>query len=239
MAFLCGRCLDRLGTMIVISKPLKNTLTKLEKSIYDVFSNESSGHDLHHLKRVMNLAIHIQEKEGGDLTVIAVSALLHDVHRVIQIKTGKYCSPHDSLPQIRILLGSIQLSDLQKQKILHCIEHHEEYSFSSTGKTVWDIEAQIVQDADNLDAIGAIGIGRTFSYGGAHGLDMWIPEKPFDRKIFDEDKPDPSTIHHFYAKLLKLKSNMNTKTAKKIAQSRHDFMLEYLKEFFAEWIGRK
>ena len=105
--------------------------------------------------------------------------------------------------------------------------------------SIIDIETLILQDADNLDAIGAIGIGRTFSFGGAYKITMWIPDKPFDRQNFDESEKDPSIIHHFYSKLLKLKANMNTETAKKMADERHKFMKLFLQEFFDEWNGKK
>lgn len=185
------------------------------------------------------MALTLQKKEGGDKLVIGVAAFLHDLHRIIEKETGKFCPPKDSLPKINELLNKIKISDEQRSKILHCIEHHEEYGFSKTGKTVFDIETLVLQDADNLDAIGAIGVGRTFAYGGAHSLNMWIPEKPFKRKHFDESEEDASTIHHFYSKLLKLKENMNTKTGIKVANKRHKFMELFLNEFFSEWNGEK
>ncbi len=218
---------------------LEQILQHLESQIKELFRNESSGHDIYHLKRVLNNALTLQEKEGGDRLIIAVSAFLHDVHRIMQNESGKFCSPKDSLPKVREILDTAELTEEQKEKILHCIEFHEEYDFSEHGKTVQDIETLILQDADNLDAIGAIGIGRTFSFGGAHDVTMWIPEKPFDRHTFDESEKDPSTIHHFYSKLLKLKENMNTKTAKEMASERHKFMELFLQQFFEEWEGKK
>ncbi|MDP8269673.1 MAG: hypothetical protein P9L97_13195, partial [Candidatus Tenebribacter davisii] len=131
----------------------------------------------------------------------------------------------------------IDVSELQKAKIKHCIEFHEEYDFTETGKTALDIETLILQDADNLDALGAIGIGRTFAYSGAHNVIMWQPEIPFESGLYADEQPDPSTLHHFYSKLLKMKENMNTQTALKLAQKRHDFMKSFLEEFFEEWQG--
>ena len=131
------------------------------------------------------------------------------------------------------------MTEEQKEKVLHCIEFHEEYDFSEKGKTVSDIETLIVQDADNLDAIGAIGIGRTFMFHGSKGDPMWIPEKSFDRERYDESVEDITPIHHFKHKLLKLKENMNTETAKKMANERHKFMELFLQEFFDEWNGKK
>ena len=120
--------------------------------------------------------------------------------------------------------------------MLHCVEFHEEYSFSEGGVTVDDIETLILQDADNLDAIGAIGIGRTFAYAGAYGSPMYVPDIPLGRESYDEsDLSDPSAIHHFYSKLLKLKDNMHTKTAREIAAGRHRFMEQFVELFLAEW----
>jgi len=214
-------------------------IEKLEKEIATLFSSESSGHDIYHLKRVFNLALHIQEKEGGDKIVIGVAAFLHDIHRIIEKETGKYCSPKDSLPKVAEILNLLALPEEKVKAILHCIELHEEYGFTESGKTAEDIESLIVQDADNLDAMGAMGIARAFSYGGARGVPIWTSDIPFDERIYDEVKNDVSEIHHFYSKLLKLKNNMNTKTAREMAEHRHEFMEKYLEEFFAEWDGKK
>jgi uncharacterized protein len=214
---------------------LDKTITNIEKEIKKLFNSESSGHDIYHLKRVYNLAIHIQKKEGGDKYVIGLAAFLHDIHRII--KKDQYCSPKESLPIARKILENNKVKENCIVKILHCIEFHEEYSFSKKGKTVNDLETLIVQDADNLDSIGANGIGRTFTYGGFHNIPMWKPEKPFTRKTYTEEKNDISIIHHFHSKLLKIKDNMNTKTAFKMAKKRDSFLRKFLDEFLKEWKG--
>src|SRR3989338_2496742 len=218
---------------------MKEIIQQLEEEVKELFHEESSGHDIYHLKRTLNNALTLQKKEGGDELIIAVSAFLHDIHRIIQNESGKFCSPKDSLPKIKDILNKIKLSKKEKEKVLHCIEYHEEYNFSENGKTVNDIETLVLQDADNLDAIGAIGIGRTFSFGGASNVPMWIPEKPFDRVMFDESERDASSIHHFYSKMLKIKENMNTETAKNMADGRDKYMELFLQEFFDEWNGKK
>ncbi len=218
---------------------MEEIIEQLNGEINVMFKDENSGHDIYHLRRTLNIALAIQEKEGGDRLVIGVAAFLHDIHRIMQRETGSYCSPKDSLPKVRELLNQTRLSEEQKERIIHCIEFHEEYDFSHQGKSVSDIETLILQDADNLDAIGAIGIGRTFAFGGM-SRQMWVPEIPFDRPNYDEESErDPSTIHHFYSKLLKLKENMNTETAKQMAAERHKFMELFLNEFFDEWNGKK
>ena len=218
---------------------MQEIIENLKKQLNERFKDENTGHDMHHLIRAMNLALHIQEKEGGDRLIIGVAALLHDVHRILQKETAKYCSPKESLPLVKQMLERAKVPEEKHDRILYCVEFHEEYSFGDTGKSKHNIETQIVQDADNLDAIGAIGIARSFMFGGGHNVAMWVPELPLKEGVFTDSKTDPSTIHHFYNKLLRLKDDMNTKTAKAMAESRHRFMEGFLEQFFAEWKGER
>src|SRR5680860_202557 len=117
---------------------MEKIIKKLEKEIKESFSEESSGHDIYHLKRVLNLSLFLQKKEGGDRLVIAIAAFLHDLHRIIEKKSGKFCHPRDSLSKIKELISKVKLTNEQKEKILHCVEYHEEYNFSRKGKTVSD-----------------------------------------------------------------------------------------------------
>lgn len=217
---------------------MKEILNKLEDEIKLLFKSENDGHDIFHLRRVCNLALYIQKEEGGDKIVIAASAYLHEIHRIIQKETRKYCNPKESLHIVKKILENFNFPEEKKRKILHCIEFHEEYSFSEHGKSVEDIETLILQDADNIDAIGAVGICRTLAFMNWHKKPIFLPEFPLKRETFDESEIDTSTIHHFYSKLLKLKDNMNTVTAKKIAFKRHEFMESFLKEFFKEWYSK-
>jgi uncharacterized protein len=185
------------------------------------------------------MALRIQSKEGGDRLVIGVAAFIHDVHRFIQADSGKYCTPKDSLPIVKRFLEDIGFPQDKLQEVLHVVEHHEDYGFSKKGKIVKDIETLIVQDADNIDAMGAIGMARTFAFAALLKEPLWIPSSESKRKYHDESKLEVSAIHHFYNKLFKLKNNMNTKTAKKIAVSRHKYMLDFVKQFKDEWYGRK
>lgn len=210
----------------------------IEREVQKLFSSEATGHDFSHLQRVFKLALKLHKKEGGNRTVIGASALVHDVHRLIQAKTGRFCSPKDSLPEVRRVLKKAKFPMELIPNVLHCVEFHEEYGFTKKGKTVTDIETLILQDADNLDAIGAVGIARAFTFGATHKVPFWLPQNPAVRQDFDESEKDPSTIHHFYSKLLKLKDNFSTKTAKKMALKRHKFMKAYLEQFLAEWEGK-
>lgn len=216
---------------------MENIHEKIVEKLKRLFDGESSGHDISHLIRVYNIAGNIQEKEGGDREIILISALLHDIHRLIEKESTLFCSPKESLAKVRLILEEIGVDEQKIIGVLHCIEFHEEYSFSSTSKTVKDNETLILQDADNLDALGAIGIARTFAFGATHKIPFWNPEIPFKRELFDESIADPSTIHHFYSKLLKLKSNMNTQTGIKMADGRDALMRKYLEHFFKEWSG--
>lgn len=219
---------------------LEKYVEELKPVIIERFKKDSSGHDISHLERVMKLALHIQESEGGDRLIIGISAFLHDIHRIMQNETGKFVSPKDSINEIKNILSNIDLTEEQVNKICYCIEYHEEYNWN--GSNVEDINTLILQDADNLDAIGAIGIGRTFSYMAVHNMPMYNEEIPLNKtEDYVENKVvvDPSTIHHFYHKLFKIGDNMNTATAKRIAQERTIFMKSFVEEFLDEWKGLK
>lgn len=218
---------------------LEEYIEKLKPFVIELFKNDSSGHDISHLERTMKLSLSIQEKEGGDRIIIGISAFLHDIHRIMQNTTGKFVSPKDSLDTVRKILANVELNEEQINQICYCIEFHEEYNWN--GKNVEDLNTLILQDADNLDAIGAIGIGRTFAYGGAHNAVMYNENVELNEKndYSESTKKDASTIHHFYHKLFKLKDNMNTQTAKKIAEERTEFMRNFVDEFLKEWNGLK
>jgi uncharacterized protein len=212
-------------------------IAKLDKSIKRKFSKDTA-HDIYHLYRVYTLALKIQKKEGGDRLVIGVAAFLHDIHRMMQAETGKFCHPKDSLPIIKQLLTSVGFPKDKFARVLHVIEHHEEYSFSYNGRTVHDTETLIVQDADNLDAMGAIGIARTFAFSAQLKVPMWNPDIDKKTKHYDEHKTDKTVLDHFHNKLLRLKDTMSTKTAKSIAKGRHEYMKEYVDRFKKEWNGK-
>ena len=214
---------------------LEEKIKQLKPIVLELFLNDFSGHDIGHLERTMNTSLYLQEKEGGDRIIIGISAFLHDVHRIMQNEKGVFVSPKDSLAMIREILSKIELTKEQVEKICYVIEFHENYNWN--GENVKDINALIVQDADNLDAIGAIGIGRSFSYGGYHKIIMYDDTIPLKEKenYSENDENSSSTIHHFYEKLFKLGDNMNTKTAKELSKRRIDFMKKFVKEFLDEW----
>ena len=195
-----------------------------------------SGHDWWHVLRVYNLARHIAEEEGADRFIVEMAALLHDVGDP-KLHDG------DETVAPRLIGGWLDELGLEKDKKDHIMHIIENMSFSKhlDGKKVEkSTEFKVVQDADRIDGIGAIGIARTFAYGGHKGREIYNPDKQFKEGLTKEEyrKANDPTINHFYEKLLKLKELMNTKTGKKIAEGRHEFMELFLKQFYDEWEGR-
>ena len=218
---------------------LEDYIEKIKPFVINLFKDDSSGHDISHLERTMNIALYIQEKEGGDRIIIGIAAFLHDIHRIMQNASGKFVSPKDSLNTVKEILSNTNLTEEQINKICYAIEYHEEYNWN--GNNVNDFNTLILQDADNLEAIGAIGIGRAFAYGSAHGLPMYDEKVPLNESndYKEANGDDESTIHHFYHKLFKLGDQMNTETGKVLAKKRTDFMKNFTEEFIDEWNGKR
>ena len=195
---------------------IETILNKIKDFLQEPFSKDTSGHDFFHLERVVKQAKYIQEKEGGDLFLIEISAWLHDTFDdklVDNIELEKQ-KVYDLLLKLGIL----------EAKINTIFTIIDEVSFrKNKDKTPSTIEAKIVQDADRLDAIGAIGIARTFAYGGHKNRELYNPNH------------QEHTIAHFDDKLLKLKDLMNTETAYNLALERHQYMLEFVNTFKNEW----
>ncbi len=209
----------------------KQIIDKTIEFVKNKLEGDSSGHDWWHIYRVWNMSKKLHEKEGGELFIIELAALLHDV-----ADWKFYKNESEGLKVISDWLIKLKLSNDLTDKIIHVIKN---ISFKGAGvKDKMDtIEGKIVQDADRLDAIGAVGIARTFAFGGKFGNEMHNPEIRAERhNSFEEYKnSNGTTINHFYEKLLLLKSRMNTKTARDIAEDRHHFMEVFLKQFYDEW----
>ncbi len=216
---------------------VEDYIEQLRPYVLELFEKDSSGHDMGHLERTVRNALYIQEKEGGDRVVVGIAAFLHDIHRIMQNETGMFVSPKDSLKTVRKILKNVDLTQEQIDKICYCIEFHEEYNWNKNNVT--DLNTWILQDADNLEAIGAIGVARAFVYGGAHKIEMYDEAIPLNEKedFIEALGDNESTIHHFYHKLFKLGDYMNTQTAKEMAKKRIDFMKEFTEVFFDEWKG--
>ena len=192
-------------------KVLINTYAFVKKE----FLGEGTGHDYFHLKRVVENALKIGKAENANLFLVELSAWLHDV--------GDY-KLHDGVDRSEELVKEFLLTQNLSDELINKVnEIISQVSFSK-GNSVTSLEAKVVQDADRLDAIGAIGIARAFAFGGSRGRELWNP-----------DQPESTSVQHFYDKLLKLKDLMNTETAKVIAEKRHRFLEEFLDQFYEEW----
>jgi uncharacterized protein len=207
-------------------------IKKTEKFVKDELYGEGTGHDWWHTYRVWKMSKNIAKKEGGDLFIIELAALLHDIADW-KFNKGNIKA---SSKKTRNLLKDLKVDDKDIKHICHIIDN---VSFKGKGvkNKIKTKEGMVVQDADRLDAIGAIGIARTFAYGGFRRREIYNPDiKPELHKSFKEYKNSKTTsINHFYEKLLLLKDRLNTKTAQKIAQKRHKFLENYLKQFMKEW----
>lgn len=198
--------------------------------------NAEAGHDWFHIERVYKNALLIAQDEVCDIQIVKLGALLHD------IADSKFNDGDETVgPKVaRAFLESQKVAD---EIIVHVVNIIENISFKGGNfeKKFNSIELEIVQDADRLDAIGAIGIARTFNYGGFKNRQLYNPEIAPKLNMSKEEykKSEAPTINHFYEKLLLLKDKMNTKTGKNLAQERHKFMELFLSQFYAEWDGEK
>lgn len=195
---------------------------------------ESSGHDWWHVYRVWQMALKIGSAERADLTVVQLGALLHDIADWKFHRGDTEIGSKVAREWLERCQADVQTIDLVCDVVA---------SVSFKGARVADIprskEAAVVQDADRLDAIGAVGIARTFAYGGAHGREMHNPEiLPLLHDSAESYVANSSpTINHFHEKLLLLKDRMKTATGRRIAEGRHEYMLAFLDRFHREWVG--
>lgn len=211
---------------------MENLINKTIEYVKSFFEKDYSGHDFYHTLRVYNLAKSIAELEKCDMELVCLGALLHDVDDYKLV--GEEKAPFKNL---RNFLKSENYSNERIEQICHIVS---QVSFKGENIIPDTIEGKIVQDADRLDAIGAIGIGRTFAYGGSRNRPMHIPNENYKENMSSEEyyKNNGTSINHFYEKLLKLKDFMNTETAKNMAIHRHKYMQEFLQEFYDEWEGK-
>ena len=212
-------------------------ISKTADFVKQKFEAESTGHDWWHMYRVWHLSKTIAASEqGADLFLVELAALLHD------IADWKF---HDGDEEVGPRAAREWLTSLQVEEsvITHTEDVIRTVSFKGAGvaSNMKTLEGKIVHDADKLDALGAIGIARTFAYGGANNRGMYNPDdRPEMHSNFEAYKQNKgASVNHFYEKLLLLKDRMYTNTAKKIAVDRHQYMEQYLAEFYAEWNGTK
>ena len=210
-----------------------NTLTQtIQQFVKERFESFEGSHDWFHIERVWNTVKYIQSQEGGNLEVIELAALLHDIadHKY---NDGDFQKGEKVAYELLISKGASQELATEVSKVIGIVS----FKGANVADTAASLEGQIVRDADRLDAIGAIGIARAFAYGGSRNRPLYNPEiKPRLHSSKEDYYLSKShTINHFYEKLLLLKDRMETQTAKNLAEERQQVMLDFLTQFKKEW----
>jgi uncharacterized protein len=213
--------------------------TIIDKTILFVkaqLKNAEGGHDWFHIERVYRNSILIAKNEQCNLEIVKLGALLHD------IADSKFHNGDETIGP-KIARTFLEKENVAEETIIHVIAIIENISFKGGNfeNKFTSKELEIVQDADRLDALGAIGIARTFNYGGFKNRAIYDPSisPKFNMSKEEYKNSDAPTINHFYEKLLLLKDKMNTRSGKKIAEQRHLYMENFLSQFYAEWEGEK
>lgn len=211
----------------------QTTLDNVKAFVKQKLSHDFSGHDMAHIERVVKLANKIlNHQPQANAFIVLMSAYLHDV-----IDEKVIADVNNAINELQDYLRSLNLTAEEIRAIFDIIENMS-YRKNLSQKTTLSLEGQIVQDADRLDAIGAIGIGRTFYYGGNKHNIMHDPNILPRTKLNEDNYKQPNTvINHFYEKLFLLKDMMNTQTAKQIAEQRHEILVKFVKQFEQEWLG--
>ena len=218
--------------------PLNPTYYKpsraIEKTVLHIRqkSQTDSSHDWPHIERVWKLARHIGEKEGADPLIVQLGALLHDIADWKFHDGDENAGPEKG----KKWLASLEVPEETAERVIAIIREVT-YKGAGVDTKVSSRESAVVQDADRLDAIGAIGIGRAFAYGGHKNRPMHDPSSPPEMHATFEDykKKQSTTVNHFYEKLFRLKDRMNTETGRRLAVERHAFMEDFLRRFLEEW----
>ena len=182
-------------------------------------------HDLFHLDRVARNARLLAAAEGADADVAEAAAYLHDLDRA---------GAKDPLAAARAHLAAVGAPEAFAARVLEAVERHKDKSFAPGGKRAMSLEAQVLGDADKLEAIGAIGIARAFSFGGLKGRALWDGEPTTTPEVYVSGAHG-TTVQHFYDKLLRLQDDFNTSTGRALGKERTEFLRTYLDQFFAEW----
>ena len=209
-------------------------IPKIIREVKEYFSEDYSGHDEWHTLRVYELATKIAKEENADLMIVQLAALLHDVDD-IKISPDTYVNKTKAVS----LMKQYGVEDRIISAVCSIID---EISFAGDDTVVpKTIEGKYVQDADRIEALGAIGIARAFAYGGNHNRALYKPDlKPcIHMKKEEYINHDSTTVNHFYEKLFKLKGLMNTASAKEMAEGRDKFMHDFIEEFLMEWKGKR
>ncbi|PSL42418.1 uncharacterized protein B0H94_11522 [Salsuginibacillus halophilus] len=202
--------------------------------VWQFFATDATGHDPYHTERVVTNAKPLAEAEGANIEIVELASWLHDL-----ADDKFYDETSAGVKQVQSWLETNDLGQDDIDRIMGIINH---VSFrGGFQEPMTTLEGKVVQDADRLDAIGALGIARTFMFGGAHGRPMHVPDAVVESPVSAEDyrNREVSVLQHFYDKLLHLKDQMNTTTGRRWAEARHDYMLQFLQRFEEEWDGRQ
>jgi len=216
-----------------------NDAQRIDKTIDYVkreLKHSEGGHDWFHIQRVFRNTLQIAREEKIDLLVVSLAALLHD------IADAKFHNGDEEIgpKKAATFLKDLDISKKRREHVIQIIRHISFKNSLEVSKSHFDSrELQVVRDADRLDAMGAIGIARAFNYGGHAGRKLYDPEVAPNPKMDKATykKNTGPTLNHFYEKLLLLKDLMHTETGKKLAERRHQYMLDFLEEFYSEWNG--
>ncbi|MBO7219099.1 MAG: HD domain-containing protein [Clostridia bacterium] len=198
----------------------------LDNIAREYFANEPSGHDYTHVKNVLEYATQLQEKEGGDFDVIYVSALFHDVHRVISSKIGRFVAPEDAMGEVRKLLSQVELEEDVYEDILYVISEHD----NKVDDPFMSKELQIIQDADILDALGERALSRTYTYCKTHNIPVKNTAVPLDDPSFAPSVNPISMTHYVYRVLIPLCDRLHTSTAKKLAKQDLKVLYDFVED---------
>lgn len=222
--------------MPALTTSQQEVIARTEDFVRETLKNDSTGHDWWHIDRVRKVAVKLAHDEGADIFVVELAALLHDIADW-KFNGGDITAGANKAKE---WLKSLGVDDVTQARVAQIVLT---VSFKGAGvkNEIDSLEGQVVQDADRIDALGAIGIARTFAYGGHFNRVMYDPdEKPVQHQTFEQYKSSKgTTINHFYEKLLLLKDRLNTKSARTLAESRHRFIEDFLTQFYDEWEGRK
>jgi uncharacterized protein len=209
-----------------------------EEWVRSLLEKESTGHDWHHIMRVRKTATTIAQEEGVSLFLVDLMVLLHELP---DRKLELFPSEAEALKAVHDWLSSRGVPQEHTEEILYVIENQSYSKSGVTNQKLTSQAGQVVQDADRLDGLGAIGVARCFAHGGKKKRPLYNPDIPLQKEVNFEKywEGSPSSLHHFPEKLLKLKDQMNTAAGRRLAEDRHQFTQEFFNRFLEEWEGKQ
>ncbi|MFB6150167.1 MAG: HD domain-containing protein [Haloarculaceae archaeon] len=207
---------------------------RIAAAVRSRFDGDASGHDMSHAWRVYRLGRRLAAAEDADFSVVGAAALVHDLHRV---RGDGFTHPRETLPAVREILAGADFPG-DRDAVCHCVAHHEEYDFAAETSLDHEptVEERALRDADNLDALGAVGLGRAFMFGARQGQQMYDPEREYGDS-YDRTDWDNTVVQHVHEKLLRLPDAMETDAGRDLAADRAAFVERFVEQFEAEWRG--